>query len=260
MTSVSTVSARHKGFANRRLRLPCTRSASPLFSRSLRSVRVRRQSVGQTIDSRIGGASWLRPIPAPIATGLRTAIHPQPANPRPLHPSSPGEYLRPLTNHSSRPCFARRLNSGVRPAMTPMHRFAVLVLIGISTSACSAQQSIPACPSGLQPLTSVPPILPAKLHNDFEGSVVISFVIDRDGRVQSPVVASSAWQPMGRTSPSKSGHNDVVLSAIQQWRYPSQPRPCRHQAPFEFKFDSSLTSLRGRSNNSFKPTLLRKAA
>ena len=94
--------------------MPCTRSASPLFSRSLRSVRVRRQSVGQTIDSRIGGASWLRPIPAPIATGLRTAIPPQPANPRPLHPSSPGEYLRPLTHHSSRPCFARRLNSGVR--------------------------------------------------------------------------------------------------------------------------------------------------
>ena len=182
------------------------------------------------------------------------------SQPAPVAPQQPRGYLRPLTNHSSRPCFARRLNSGVRPAMTPMHRFAVLVLIGISTSACSAQQSIPACPSGLQPLTSVPPILPAKLHNDFEGSVVISFVIDRDGRVQSPVVASSAWQPMGRTSPSKSGHNDVVLSAIQQWRYPSQPRPCRHQAPFEFKFDSSLTSLRGRSNNSFKPTLLRKAA
>ena len=36
------------------------------------------------------------------------------SQPAPVAPQQRRGYLRPLTNHSSRPCFARRLNSGVR--------------------------------------------------------------------------------------------------------------------------------------------------
>ena len=164
-----------------------------------------------------------------------------------------------LTVHSSRRRFAARLNSGVRPSMTLVHRIAVVFLVGASANACCAQNSIPPCASGLLPVVSVPPTIPAKLHNDFEGSAVISFVVDREGRVQSPAVASSQWHPLGRTRPSSLGHNDAILSAVRQWRYPPQAKSCRHQVPFEFEFDESLIPSADRPNNAFKPTPLRSA-
>ena len=144
--------------------------------------------------------------------------------------------------------------------MNPMYRFAVIFFLGSSINACSTQQSIPACASNLSPVFSVPPRLPPKLHNEFEGRAVIFFIVDREGRVQSPAVASSEWHPLGRTRSSSVGYNDVILSAVQQWRYPPQVEPCRHQAPFEFKFNEGLNPLAGRSNNSFKPKPLRGSA
>lgn len=144
--------------------------------------------------------------------------------------------------------------------MTLLHRVAVALLIGACSNACSAQDSVPACSSGLLPVVSVPPTLPAKLHNDFEGSAIISFVVGRDGHVRSPTVASSEWRPLGRTRPSTLGHNDAILSAVRQWRYPPQAKSCRHQVPFEFEFDENHISPTGRSNNSFKSTSLRGAA
>ena len=144
--------------------------------------------------------------------------------------------------------------------MTLEQRVAVIVLLGACANACSAQQSDVACASGLLPVVTVPPTLPARLHNDFEGRAVISFIIDRKGRVQSPVVASSEWHAIGRTRANSLGHNNVILLAIRQWRYPPQARACRHQVPFEFKFDESLTTSAGRSNNSFKPKPLRGSA
>ena len=165
-----------------------------------------------------------------------------------------------LTIRSSRTRFAGRLNSGVRPAMMLICRLVVIFLLGLSINACSAQHSIPACASSMSPVVSVPPMLPPKLHNDFEGSAVVTFIVDREGRVQSPTIASSEWHPVGNTRPNSVGHNDVILSTVRQWRYPPQARSCRHRVPFDFKFDETLSPSAGRSNNSFKPNPLRGSA
>jgi outer membrane biosynthesis protein TonB len=104
------------------------------------------------------------------------------------------------------------------------------------------------CSSKLLPVVRIPPLLPPKLHNEFEGVAVASFIVDLNGRVQSPTIASSEWHPIGRTRTNSLGYNEEVLAAVRQWRYPPQPHPCIHRATFEFKFDESVNLSSGRSN------------
>ena len=145
-----------------------------------------------------------------------------------------------------------RLNSGVSPAMRQILVFAFLSLFCGSTSA--RHDVMPACSSTLTPTVTVVPKLPPKLHNDFSGKAVATFIVDVNGYVQSASILSSEWRPHGRTRTNSAGYNDVVLSAVTQWQYPPQAKSCRHQAPFEFIFDGGPISTSGRSNNSFKPS------
>jgi hypothetical protein len=111
----------------------------------------------------------------------------------------------------------------------------------------------------LSPTFTVAPKLPPKLHNEFNGKALASFTIDAAGHVQSASILSSDWQPVGRTRGNSAGYNELILSAVVQWQYPPQPQPCRHQVPFEFKFEASGSAV-GRSNNLFKPNPLRGSA
>jgi len=135
----------------------------------------------------------------------------------------------------------------------------VVLLLGISLSACSAAELPSACPAGLTPASTVAPTLPSRLHNEFTGVAQVAFVIIPSGQVQSPVVVSAAWHPIGRSNGQPVGYNEAVVAAVAQWRYPRRQHACRHQVPVEFQVDGAGATA-GRANNSFKPTPLRGAA
>ena len=149
-----------------------------------------------------------------------------------------------------------RLNSGVRPAMRIICNLVVLFL-GITLGACAAAEPPPACSSGLTPTSTVSPKLAPRLHNEFSGKAQVSFVINPAGQVHSPAIVFAEWHSIGRSRGQPVGYNEAILSAVAQWRYPTRGNACRHQVPVEVQFTDLSSSAVGRSNNSFKPNLLR---
>ena len=135
----------------------------------------------------------------------------------------------------------------------------VVLFLGIALGACAVAETSPACSSGLTPIKTVPPKLPPRLHNEFFGKAQVSFVINPAGQVQSPIIVSAEWHPVGRSAGQPIGYNEAILSAVAQWRYPHREHACRHQVPVEFQADGAST-IAGRSNNSFKPIPLRGTA
>ena len=135
----------------------------------------------------------------------------------------------------------------------------VVLLLGITLGACAAAEPPPPCSSGLAPTSTVPPKLPPRLHNEFSGKAQVSFVISTAGQVQSPVIVSAEWHPVGRSAGQPIGYNKAVLSAVVRWRYPRRQHACRHQATVEFQATAAGPTA-GRPNNSFKPTPLRGTA
>lgn len=125
----------------------------------------------------------------------------------------------------------------------------IVLLFGISLSACSAAEMPPACSAGLSPTLTVAPTLPPRLHNEFSGIAQVAFVISPSGQVQSPVVVSTDWHPVGRSNGQPIGYNEAVVAAVAQWRYPHRQHACRHQVPVEFQVDGTSATA-GRSNNS----------
>lgn len=111
----------------------------------------------------------------------------------------------------------------------------VALFLGITLGACAAAEPPPTCPSGLTPKSTVPPRLPPRLHNEFSGKAQVSFVIGPAGQVQSPVIVSTEWHPVGRSAGQPIGYNEAVLSVVAQWRYPRRPNACRHLVPVEFQ-------------------------
>ncbi len=118
----------------------------------------------------------------------------------------------------------------------------IVAVLSLAPSACAASDPISACSSGLVPLSTVPPQLPPRLHNEFTGKAQVSFVVGPDGDVQSPIVVSSEWHPVGRSSGQPVGYDEAILAAIAQWRYPQRQRACRHQVPIEIQMSASASS------------------
>jgi hypothetical protein len=140
--------------------------------------------------------------------------------------------------------------------MTQILGFVLLLAFGNSANASVLQDDIPVCASDLAPASTVFPKLPAHLHNEFTGKVVASFIVDAAGRVESASILSSDWHPVGRTRENPDGYNKLILSAVKQWQYPQQLRPCRHQVPFEFIWDDISSSAAGRRINTPSATHL----
>src|SRR3546814_13500877 len=90
----------------------------------------------------------------------------------------------------------------------------IVAVLSLAPSACAASDPISACSSGLVPLSTVPPQLPPRLHNEFTGKAQVSFVVGPDGDVQSPIVVSSEWHPVGRSSGQPVGYDEAILAAI----------------------------------------------
>ena len=94
-----------------------------------------------------------------------------------------------------------------------------------------------ACAGEPVPVASVAPTLPPRLHNTFEGYVVVEFELSEDGQVQRPRTRLSEWTPVGSARGEPEGYEGAVLSAVSQWRYPPQEQPCRATTRVEFQFE-----------------------
>lgn len=114
--------------------------------------------------------------------------------------------------------------------------FAALSL-GIAMCACTLVEEPPFCPTDLAPTVSVPPQLPARLHNEFSGTAKVAFVVSAEGKVQSPKVLSAQWHPIGSSSGQPFGYHEAILSAVAKWRYPSRREACRHEVPVAILFN-----------------------
>jgi len=136
----------------------------------------------------------------------------------------------------------------------------LVLFLGSTLCECNAAELHPACSPGLAPRSTVAPKLPPRLHNEFVGKAQVEFVISPSGQVQSPVIASAEWRPIGHHNIKPIGYDEAILLAVALWVYPPQQHACRHQAPVEFKWDDSSGPTAGRPNNSFKPNPLRGPA
>src|SRR5690606_39896307 len=56
------------------------------------------------------------------------------------------------------------------------------------------------CQDRLSPIHTVAPTLPPRLHNEFTGKAVVSYIVGVNGRVQSTTITSAEWRPVGRSS------------------------------------------------------------
>ena len=108
----------------------------------------------------------------------------------------------------------------------------------LAPSACAAAESPPACPTGLIPLSTVPPQLPPRLHNEFTGRAQVAFVVSPGGDVQSPTIVSAEWHPVGRSSGQPVGYSEAILAAVAQWRYPARSSACHHLVPIEIQMSA----------------------
>lgn len=111
----------------------------------------------------------------------------------------------------------------------------MLVVLGIASSACAAEP-MSRCPSGLTPSSTVPVELPPRLHNEFEGVALVSFVIGVSGDVLSPSIARSDWRAVGHRNRHPVGYDEAIRASVSRWRYPRRLEACRHQVPVEIRF------------------------
>lgn len=106
-----------------------------------------------------------------------------------------------------------------------------VLLIGIVAVAAAAiaapKNELPRCAQPLDPIATIPPKLPARLHNEYEGSAVVAFELDRSGQVHSPVIVSQQWRPIGHRGRAPIGYRETILAAVSKWRFAPQATACK---------------------------------
>ena len=112
--------------------------------------------------------------------------------------------------------------------------------MSLAASSCTSDGVVVSCDSLLIPVKSVAPKLPATLHNEYEGKVVVAYAIDKSGHVQNPSIISAAWRPVGHGGKEPAGYNEALLTAVKRWRYPPQAHVCHKETGVEINFDPSL--------------------
>jgi hypothetical protein len=113
--------------------------------------------------------------------------------------------------------------------------------------ACLASFALPLRAAADTPLicaTTVPqhavaPKLPAILHNEFEGSYDVRFVVGVDGRTRDIHVHANNLRPIGRSHGQPVGYDEAVLAAVRQWQYAKQPRPCHVSTSVQINYQDA---------------------
>lgn len=116
-------------------------------------------------------------------------------------------------------------------------------LVGIAAAAAIAapKSELPQCAQPLDPIATVPPKLPARLHNEYEGAAVVAFELDRSGQVHAPVVVSQQWHPVGHRGRAPVGYREAILSAVSKWRFAPQATACRGRTVVSLQVNSEVS-------------------
>jgi hypothetical protein len=101
--------------------------------------------------------------------------------------------------------------------------FVALALLSAGTQA--AATTLAFCEKSIRPRTVVAPVLPAKLHNEFRGTVEVGFLVDTDGKVLEPWIHTRDLHPVGHGGSRPEGYDDAVLSLSHVGGIPSGRSP-----------------------------------
>lgn len=117
-----------------------------------------------------------------------------------------------------------------------------VLLIGIVAVAAAAiaapKNELPRCAQPLDPIATIPPKLPTRLHNEYEGTAVVAFDLDRGGLVHAPVVVSQHWHPVGHRGRAPIGYREAILAAVSKWRFAPQATACKGRTVVSLQLDS----------------------
>lgn len=111
------------------------------------------------------------------------------------------------------------------------------LLIG-AAAAVAPKSELPRCARPLGPIATIPPKLPTRLHNEYEGSAVVAFELDRSGQVHSPVIVSQQWRPIGHRGRAPIGYREAILAAVSKWRFAPQATACKGRTVVSLQLDS----------------------
>jgi|GEM_PF-5849429 len=119
----------------------------------------------------------------------------------------------------------------------------VAMLFGIATLVVFAapKGQLPRCAQPLDPIATVPPKLPARLHNEYEGSAVVAFELDRACHVHAPAIVSQQWRPVGHGGRVPIGYREAILAAVSKWRFAPRVAACRGRSVVSLRMDSEIS-------------------
>jgi hypothetical protein len=122
--------------------------------------------------------------------------------------------------------------------MSKLVRSSIIAALLIGAAAVAPKSELPRCAQPLGPIATIPPKLPARLRNEYEGSAVVAFELDRSGQVHSPVIVSQQWRPIGHRGRAPIGYREAILSAVSKWRFAPQATACKGRTVVSLQLDS----------------------
>lgn len=125
--------------------------------------------------------------------------------------------------------------------MSKLVRSSIIAALLIGAAAIAAPKSeLPRCAQPVDPIATIPPKLPARLHNEYEGTAVIAFDLDRGGLVHAPVVVSQHWHPVGHRGRAPIGYREAILAAVSKWRFAPQATACKGRTVISLQVNSEV--------------------
>lgn len=115
----------------------------------------------------------------------------------------------------------------------------VFVMTAGPSLAALATDTTPVCETAEKPLSAPPPKFPALLHNEFEGTAKVSFVVKQDGRVADVVIRSMSLSPVGHARREPVGYREAIVASVRQWRYPRRSSNGRRTVPIQVGSESA---------------------
>lgn len=123
----------------------------------------------------------------------------------------------------------------------PIITVLLIGIVAVAAAAIAAPKSeLPRCAQPLDPIAIIPPKLPARLHNEYEGSAVVAFELDRGGLVHAPVVVSQHWHPVGHRGRAPIGYREAILAAVSKWRFAPQAAACKGRTVISLQVNSEV--------------------
>lgn len=113
------------------------------------------------------------------------------------------------------------------------------LLIG-AAAAVAPKNELPRCAQPVDPIATIPPKLPARLHNEYEGTAVVAFELDRSGQVHAPVIVSQQWRPIGHRGRAPIGYREAILAAVSKWWFAPQATACKGRAAISLQVNSEV--------------------